>query len=114
VHRIESAVLSWTCPSFFDTWHDRVAFHFLTEEAGRTSYANLASNTVGSGGTLIVATFALDGPRSCSGLPIYRTSLEVVTDDFATSFELLETLPYDQVAPDGTTQRFQIGSSRRK
>ena len=64
VHRIESDVLAWRCPSPFDIWHDRAAFHFLTEEADRTSYASLASNSVKSGGILIVATFALDGPRS--------------------------------------------------
>jgi len=74
VHWIESDVLAWRGPSPFDIWHDGAAFHFLTEEADRTSYANLASNSVKSDGTLIVATFALDGPRSCSGLPIYHTS----------------------------------------
>ena len=114
VHWIESDVLAWRCPSPFDIWHDRAAFHFLTEEADRTSYASLASNSVKSGGILIVATFALDGPRSCSGLPIYRTSSEMVAVDFAPSFELLESLSYDHVTPNGTSQRFQVSRFRRK
>jgi hypothetical protein len=53
-------------------WHDRAVFHFLTDPADRATYRDLAASTVAPGGFLIVATFALDGPTHCSGLPVAR------------------------------------------
>uniref|UniRef100_UPI002AB78998 class I SAM-dependent methyltransferase n=1 Tax=Paraburkholderia sp. J8-2 TaxID=2805440 RepID=UPI002AB78998 len=56
----------------FDVWHDRAVFHFLTSEAEREAYVRTVLRTVKPGGTVIVATFAEDGPERCSGLPVMR------------------------------------------
>lgn len=56
----------------FDVWHDRAVFHFLVEAEDRAAYVRLAQWTLGLGGTLLIATFALDGPERCSGLPVCR------------------------------------------
>lgn len=114
VQWIESDVLGWKCSSPFDIWHDRAAYHFLTDLQDRAAYAALTSNAVKSGGALIVATFGLEGPRSCSGLPVYRASAEMIAADFATSFDLAESLPYEHVTPSGNIQRFQFSRLRRK
>ena len=114
VQWIKSDVLAWRCTSPFDIWHDRAAYHFLTEAPEQAAYAALASNAVKSGGVLIVATFALEGPPSCSGLPVYRSSAEMIAANFAPSFELTESLPYEHGTPSGTIQRFQVTSLRRK
>ena len=114
VQWIESDVLEWQCSSPFDIWHDRAAYHFLTNAADRARYAAKASSAVKSGGTLIVATFALDGPRSCSGLPVYQASAEMIATDFAPSFELSESLPHQHITPSGSIQRFQVCRLRRK
>lgn len=114
VQWIESDVLGWKCSTLFDIWHDRAAYHFLTDEQERAAYVALASNAVRSSGALIVATLALEGPRSCSGLPVYRTSQEMISADFASSFELAERLPYEHTSPSGNIQRFQVSRFRRR
>ncbi len=114
VQWIESDVLEWQCASPFDIWHDRAAYHFLIDAADRARYAALASSAVKSGGTLIVATFALDGPRSCSGLPVYQASAEMIATDFAPSFKLAESIPHEHTTPSGKIQRFQVSRLRRK
>ena len=114
VEWIESDVLAWKCLSPFDIWHDRAAYHFLTDAQDRAAYVSLASNAVRCGGTLIVATFGLEGPRSCSGLPVYRAGSEMIAADFAPWFALVESLPYEHVTPSGNIQRFQVSCLRRK
>jgi hypothetical protein len=47
-------------------------FHFLTTSAQRDVYIAHLRQTVKPGGTAIIATFALDGPTKCSGLPVDR------------------------------------------
>ena len=41
-------------------------------QAGQKRYVSLCERTVAPGGIAIVATFALDGPEMCSGLPVQR------------------------------------------
>jgi trans-aconitate methyltransferase len=55
-----------------DVWHDRATFHFLVDEAARQRYVNLVNQCVKPSGSLIIATFADDGPEKCSGLPVKR------------------------------------------
>jgi SAM-dependent methyltransferase len=52
----------------FDVWHDRTVFHFLTASADRAAYTALLARTIPAGGHALIATFALDGPKTCSGL----------------------------------------------
>lgn len=113
VRWINADVLAWSGESVVDIWHDRAAYHFFTEERDRAAYARIASRAIRPGGTLIVATFALDGPKSCSGLPAYRASAEMIAADFGSSFELIESLVHDHVTPRGSVQRFQVARLRR-
>jgi SAM-dependent methyltransferase len=50
----------------FDVWHDRAAFHFLTDAEDREKYVDLARRTVPEGGHLIIATFADAGPNGAA------------------------------------------------
>ncbi len=56
----------------FDVWHDRAVFHFLNEASMRARYAALLKASLRRGGVAVMATFALDGPARCSGLPVQR------------------------------------------
>lgn len=114
VQWIESDVLEWNCTSRFEVWHDRATYHFLTEANDREVYAALASKAVKKGGALIVANFALDGPRSCSGLPTYRADAQMIATDFGSSFALEESHLHEHVTPRGNKQRFQISLLRRR
>jgi SAM-dependent methyltransferase len=63
-------VTKWEPTRTYDLWHDRAAFHFLTEETDQSAYVDRLKKAVKPGGHVIIATFALDGPERCSGLPI--------------------------------------------
>lgn len=56
----------------YDLWHDRAVFHFLTDPAQRAAYVRQVLRALRPGGHIIVATFGLEGPEQCSGLPIVR------------------------------------------
>lgn len=114
VRWIDADVLTWYSPSPIDIWHDRAAFHFLTDAHDRATYAATASRALRSGGTLIVATFAMDGPRSCSGLAAYRANAEMIAADFGSDFELIESRIHDHVTPRSSVQRFQFARLRRR
>jgi SAM-dependent methyltransferase len=76
-----AALVDWiegdvTTPLFGDAtvdfWHDRAVFHFLTDAAARAAYLGQVHRSVKPGGHVMVATFGLDGPERCSGLPVAR------------------------------------------
>ena len=72
VHWITCNVTKWTPDRTYDTWHDRAAFHFLTDPADRTAYAERLHSALSPHGVAIICTFAPDGPERCSGLNVMR------------------------------------------
>jgi trans-aconitate methyltransferase len=76
VQWIVADVTSWEPPTTYDVWHDRAAFHFLTQEQDRVAYVERLRQALKVSGHAIIATFALDGPERCSGLPVARYSPE--------------------------------------
>jgi hypothetical protein len=96
-----------------DIWHDRAVFHFLTTADARARYRVHLRQTLKVGGAVVIATFALDGPLQCSGLPVERYSAEMLVAELGDDFRLLETLPHLHRTPSGTTQSFQYSRLRR-
>jgi 2-polyprenyl-3-methyl-5-hydroxy-6-metoxy-1,4-benzoquinol methylase len=94
-------------------WHDRAVFHFLTDSADQAAYAARAAAAVCPGGHLLVATFALDGPEQCSGLPVQRHDEASLTAVFGASFELIEASRHTHLTPWGAQQRFIHTTFRR-
>jgi SAM-dependent methyltransferase len=111
---IAADVTSWEPSSTYDLWHDRAAFHFLTEAADREAYVVRLKKAVRAGGNVIIATFAPDGPERCSGLPIVRYDPEAVACALGPEFDLIESRRHDHVTPGGNTQRFQFSRFRRR
>lgn len=95
-------------------WHDRAAFHFLTEPLDQAEYAQAAARAVRPGGFLVLAAFAEQGPDQCSGLPVARHSPQTLTTIFGTDFELLETTERDHITPTGASQSFIHALMRRR
>lgn len=93
-------------PESFDLWHDRAAFHFLTDPVARSHYAGLCEQALKSEGTLIIATFAQDGPERCSGLPTMRYGQEDMEKQFGGSFQLKEAIRELHTTPAGKVQSF--------
>jgi ubiquinone/menaquinone biosynthesis C-methylase UbiE len=93
-------------PVAYDVWHDRAVFHFLTDEADRQRYINTVRQTIRTGGHVIVATFAPDGPDHCSGLEVVRYSPNSLHDEFGEGFELKDSTRETHHTPFGTEQNF--------
>ena len=96
-----------------DIWHDRAVFHFLTERDDRARYLEHLRHTLKPGGSAIIATFALDGPEMCSGLPVARYSPETLAAELGEGFDLVEARPYQHVTPWGAAQSFQYSRFQR-
>lgn len=92
--------------NFYDLWHDRAMFHFLIDPESQSAYIRLCQTAVRPGGTIIVATFAPDGPERCSGLPTMRYSPEELQGHFGPRFQLTETMVERHVTPLGKSQSF--------
>lgn len=90
----------------YELWHDRAVFHFLTDPADRAAYVRQVKRAVTLGGHVIVATFAMDGPEGCSGLPVQRYSPDQLHDEFGTEFELVDHSDEQHVTPWGSIQHF--------
>lgn len=103
---VAADVTRWTPESPFDIWHDRAVFHFLTEAPDRKAYTAGMAAAVRPGGQAIVATFALDGPEKCSGLPVRRYDAEGLAAEFAPRFRVVESFSEGHVTPGGKVQRF--------
>lgn len=93
-------------PDTYDIWHDRAVFHFLTSPEARRAYVQAALRSLKPGGYLIVATFAEDGPRQCSGLPVMRYSAEELHAELGEAFTLVSSERELHRTPSGATQRF--------
>jgi 2-polyprenyl-3-methyl-5-hydroxy-6-metoxy-1,4-benzoquinol methylase len=90
----------------YDLWHDRAVFHFLTKPEDRQRYVNAVKEAVKPGGHIIVATFANDGPESCSGLDVSRYNPQSLYNEFGEGFDLLDSTHEEHQTPFGTEQKF--------
>jgi len=88
-------------------------FHFLTETVDRRRHAALAALTVAPRGHLLVATFGERGPEQCSGLPVRRFGEAALAGEFASWFELVESVSETHMTPWGKPQEFVYAVLRR-
>jgi SAM-dependent methyltransferase len=101
----------WSLPPV-DIWHDRAVFHFLTDETDRGRYVERLQATLKPGGTAIIATFALDGPETCSGLAVSRYSPESLGAALGPQLRLVEAVSHHHTTPSGATQSLQYSRFR--
>jgi len=115
---IEADVTRWQPKRTYAVWHDRAVFHFLTDSEDRVAYARVMSDALGPGGTAIIATFADDGPETCSGLPVVRYTPEDLAREFDRllpgNFETIESRRHMHITPKGNRQSFQYSVFRKK
>ena len=97
----------WRPDRSFDVWHDRAVFHFLTSADDRRLYKRALLEGTHPGSHVIIATFALDGPEQCSGLPVQRYDATSLADEFGDGFELVDSWPETHRTPWDAGQSFQ-------
>lgn len=113
VNWIVADITTWQPSKSCDVWHDRAAFHFLTDPHDRAAYVQRLRSTVAPGGHVIIATFAPDGPEKCSGLPVQRHDSASLAAELGPEFELVETRSEVHHTPWDSTQAFQFSRFRR-
>ncbi len=106
-------VTQWEPDRTYDIWHDRAAFHFLTDAGDRGAYVERLIAAVKPGGYAIIATFAPDGPERCSGLPVVRYDAAALSGVIGSSFRLVEALRHVHTTPGNATQAFQVSVFQR-
>jgi SAM-dependent methyltransferase len=104
----------WEPAKRYDIWHDRAAFHFLTDANDRAAYVARLTRGLKAGGHAIIATFALDGPEKCSGLPVARYDSASLGRTLGTTFKLVHTQRHEHATPWGSRQVFQFSVFRRE
>ena len=92
--------------SRFSVWHDRAVFHFLTDPSDRARYVDNVRRSVIPNGTVVVATFAPDGPVRCSGLDVMRYDAKGLHHEFGEDFELVESVREVHKTPTDKSQSF--------
>jgi len=114
VEWIEADVTAFTPSRQFDLWHDRAAFHFLTEKPDRENYLSVLRKALRLGGQAIVATFAPGGPVKCSGLDIVQYDAEKLGEELGPAFILKEARAEQHVTPGGGRQLFNFFRFERR
>lgn len=113
VNWIVSDITVWSPARDYDLWHDRAVFHFLVDPKDRAAYLDRLFRCVRPGGHAIIATFALDGPETCSGLPIVRYSPRSLADALGHEFALMTHRICLHHTPSGRPQSFQFSLFRK-
>ena len=111
---IAADVTTWEPSRTYDVWHDRAAFHFLTDPSDQAAYITRLRRALRAGGHAIIGTFALDGPERCSGLAVSRHDAGSLAAALGGGFELIDARRHEHITPWGTPQRFQFSTFRRE
>jgi hypothetical protein len=103
---IAADLLAWTPTRRWAVWHDRAVFHFLVDVSQQEAYLATLLAATAPGAMAIFATFALDGPEKCSGLPVQRYSSQSLADRLGASFQLVSRASEHHSTPWGADQSF--------
>jgi 2-polyprenyl-3-methyl-5-hydroxy-6-metoxy-1,4-benzoquinol methylase len=113
IHWEVADITEWSSARKFEVWHDRAVFHFLTQPKQRVAYRRALDEGLAAGGLAIVATFALNGPDRCSGLPVRRYDPASLADALGESLQLIDAWREEHVTPWGAKQAFNWCAFRR-
>lgn len=111
---IEADITNFASPEKYALWHDRAVFHFLTAKEDRMKYASVLESALTSGGHVIIATFNLEGPLKCSGLPVERYDARKMQSELGESFEFIKSVDELHLTPGKTEQKFTYFYLRKK
>jgi 2-polyprenyl-3-methyl-5-hydroxy-6-metoxy-1,4-benzoquinol methylase len=98
----------------YDFWHDRAAFHFLTDEKEIYTYINMVSLHLSANGILVLGTFSEQGPTKCSGIEIKQYSENAMVRILEKYFDKVVCKEVEHTTPFNTIQKFIFCSFRKK
>ncbi|MFN5346855.1 MAG: class I SAM-dependent methyltransferase, partial [Bacteroidota bacterium] len=94
-------------------WHDRAAFHFLTDENEISNYLETAQQFINPNGVLVIGTFSEKGPTKCSGIEIKQYSENSMTERLKKYFDKVKCITVDHKTPFETIQNFVFCSFKK-
>jgi SAM-dependent methyltransferase len=97
----------------YDFWHDRAAFHFLTQEQEIENYIDTVRQSIKPGGILVIGTFSEQGPKKCSGIEIKQYSETSMTERLKRFFDKVKCITVDHRTPFDTIQNFIFCSFKK-
>jgi ubiquinone/menaquinone biosynthesis C-methylase UbiE len=98
---------------YYELWHDRAVFHFLVNPEQQQQYLGNLLKALQPGGHVIIATFALEAPPKCSGLPVHRYNHEQLASTLGEAFELHKYDKKLHITPGGVEQMYLYCHFRR-
>jgi 2-polyprenyl-3-methyl-5-hydroxy-6-metoxy-1,4-benzoquinol methylase len=110
---IVSDVVSFKPTEKYDFWHDRAAFHFLTNEKEISNYIKTAHENINPEGVMIIGAFSEQGPKKCSGLEIKQYSEASMAERVKNYFDKINCLMVDHKTPFDAIQNFVFCSFRK-
>ena len=98
----------------FNFWHDRAAFHFLTNENQIKKYLAIVRKSLTPNGYLVLGTFSDKGPEKCSGLEIRQYSEASMSSLFEKDFKRIKCIEENHSTPFNTLQNFVFCSFQKQ
>lgn len=111
VRWIASDITEFQPDDTYECWHDRAAFHFLTDARDVDTYLSTARQSVT--GYMVIGTFSEEGPRRCSMLDVRQYSEPELQERLQEGFRKIRCINEVHVTPFDTWQHFLFCSFRR-
>ena len=108
---IVSDIVDFKPSQVYDFWHDRAAFHFLTNEEDINKYISLIKSYVN--GVLVIGTFSENGPKKCSGIEIKQYTEKSMVEKLADYFNKIKCISINHTTPFDTIQNFIFCSFKK-
>lgn len=103
-----------TLTETYDFWHDRAAFHFLTDSKDIACYIDALQLHLKPSGYLVIGTFSENGPKKCSGIEIKQYSEQEMVGKLENAFEKIQCMAVDHQTPFNTSQNFLFCSFKKR
>jgi SAM-dependent methyltransferase len=98
----------------FALWHDRAALHFLTAPVEQQRYRDQLLRALRPAGHVILGTFSVEAPPTCSGLPVQRYSETTLAETLGPELDLVESRKELHRTPGGVEQMYLYCRFRRR
>jgi len=113
VQWLAADLLAWEPQCRYAAWHDRALLHFFATSKDQDRYRDVLQAATTTGSVAVFGTFALDGPPSCSGLPVTRYSVDDLAAFVGQRWVPLASEQEQHHTPAGNIQPFTWASFRR-
>ena len=97
-----------------DIWIDRAVLHFLTNEYDIKGYFRNLESILKAGGYAIFAEFSMTGAPECAGLTLHRYSIDELSKNLGSSFNVVSHFGYTYITPSGDPRPYIYALFKRE